>query len=133
MVYAYPYTLCRRAVIATLDLAAENLHMFRTHHWLKDPSNVIVLELSSKAWQTNDDSAPATDRMTTIKQWTVADIVRFIKEADVEGPAKLCHDSCVCGEDLLQITEEALCTEVRLSRFAARKVIAARERFLRST
>ena len=32
MIYAYPYTLARRAVVATFDLSARNLALFRTHH-----------------------------------------------------------------------------------------------------
>ena len=68
MAYAYPYTLCCHAVVATFDLAAENLHMFRAHHWLKDRSNVIVLRLEDKAWQTNEDTAPAPDPQATISR-----------------------------------------------------------------
>ena len=43
MVYSYPYTLCRRAVVVTFDLAAANLHLLRTDHWLQNPHNVIQL------------------------------------------------------------------------------------------
>ena len=44
-VYAYPFTLARRAVIATFDLSAKNLQAFAHHHWLSDQRNVVVLEL----------------------------------------------------------------------------------------
>ena len=50
MMYAYPFSLCRRAVVVTLDLAAANLAFFRTHHWLSSPENVIVLTLGGPAW-----------------------------------------------------------------------------------
>lgn len=50
MMYAYPFTLCRRAVVATLDNAASNLAFFGTHHWLSDKKNVIVLRLTAPAW-----------------------------------------------------------------------------------
>jgi hypothetical protein len=50
MMYAYPFTLCRRAVVATLDNAASNLNFFGTHHWLSDKKNVIVLRLTAPAW-----------------------------------------------------------------------------------
>ena len=49
-VYAYDYTFCRRAIIATLDLSAEHLDAFETGHWLSSPLNVIVLKLTSKAY-----------------------------------------------------------------------------------
>ena len=45
MKYAYTYTLCRRAVVATFDLAARNLHLFKVDHWLSDPRNVIPAPL----------------------------------------------------------------------------------------
>ena len=32
------------------DLSAENLGEFQTNHWLADPRNVIVLNLTSEAW-----------------------------------------------------------------------------------
>eukprot|EP00973_Karenia_brevis_P062113 8638893-Karenia_brevis.AAC.1 len=36
MMYAYPHSLCRRAVIAAFDHSAKSMHMFRTDHWLRD-------------------------------------------------------------------------------------------------
>ena len=32
MIYAYRFTLCRRAVVATFDLSTANLRMLRTNH-----------------------------------------------------------------------------------------------------
>ena len=49
MMYAYAFTLCRRAVVVTLDLSARNLHMFTTDHWLSNPLNVLVLRLTAPA------------------------------------------------------------------------------------
>ena len=49
MIYAYPYTLCQRAVVATFDLGAKGLDMFTSHHWLSNPDNVLVLRLESSA------------------------------------------------------------------------------------
>ena len=51
MMYAYHFTLCRRAVVATLDNAAANLNLFHTHHWLSCPDNVMLLQLTEPAWQ----------------------------------------------------------------------------------
>ena len=39
MMYAYPYTLCRRGVVATFDLSASNLDMFETDHRLSNERN----------------------------------------------------------------------------------------------
>ena len=50
MMYAYPFTLCRRAVVATMDLSAANLSVFSSHHWLSDCRNVLVLNLDQRAW-----------------------------------------------------------------------------------
>ena len=36
MVYAYAYTLCNRAVVATCDLSALHLDAFETDHWLSN-------------------------------------------------------------------------------------------------
>ena len=51
MIYAYPFTLCRRAVVVTMDLAAANLAYFENHHWLSEEGNVIVLRLTTTAWE----------------------------------------------------------------------------------
>ena len=49
MMYAYPFTLCRRAVAVTMDQAASNLEFFKEHHWLSDPRNVVLLNLTERA------------------------------------------------------------------------------------
>ena len=50
MVYSYPFTLCRRAVVATMDLSASNLDLLLSHHLLSHERNVIVLRLERSAW-----------------------------------------------------------------------------------
>ena len=50
MMYAYTYTLCRRAVVATFDLSAANLEALRTDHWLQNPLNVTQLWLKEPAF-----------------------------------------------------------------------------------
>ena len=51
MVYAYPFCLAERAVIATLDLAAANQELLETDHWLRDSDNVKVFRLTERAWR----------------------------------------------------------------------------------
>ena len=48
--YAYKYTLARRAIVATFDLSAKNLFQFEQDHWLSCDLNVIVLRLQEKAY-----------------------------------------------------------------------------------
>ena len=130
MMYAYKYTLCRRAVIATFDLSAANLHMFTTDHWLKHRANVIVLRLTGPAWaggQIADTHRSAEDEM---KSWTVKEVASFLRCADLEGPAATCEASGVSGQDLFELTAKRLCADVRLALFAAQKVISARLAFL---
>ena len=133
MVYSYTYTLCRRAVVATFDLSARNLHLFKFDHWLSDSRNVIQLHLTSPAWETGASaSTQPRSREDQMRSWTVAETGRFLKEHDLAGPAEQAWRSGVNGADLLQLSPEDLCSEVRLTPFAARKVAAAKNAFLAS-
>ena len=58
MVYAYAYTLCHRAVVATCDLSALHLDAFDTDHWLNNEKNVLLLDLKEKAF--HEPAAPST-------------------------------------------------------------------------
>ena len=50
MRYAYPFSLCRRGVVATMDLSAKNLDLLSSDHWLSDRRNVIQLALVEQAY-----------------------------------------------------------------------------------
>ena len=131
MIYAYRYTLCRRAVIATFDLSATNLHLLSTDHWLKDRRNVILLRLTAPAWQMLGPAPAARSPVEMMREWTSAEVSGFLRSADLAGPATACLASGVNGADLLLLTREALRDDVRLTPFAARKVVVARDDFLR--
>ena len=63
-VYAYEYTFCRRAIVATFDLSAKHLDAFVTDHWLSNDLNVIILKLTDKAYEEGPVlplAHPATD------------------------------------------------------------------------
>ena len=76
MTYAYPYTLCRRAVVATFDLSAANLDLFTTDHWLSDSRNVLVLRLNDQAWVSSAQPAtPIVSRPHDFDAWAVARVV----------------------------------------------------------
>ena len=57
MRYAYPFTLTRRAVVATMDLSAANLDLLSSDHWLSDLRNILLLQLVAPARQ--ERGAPA--------------------------------------------------------------------------
>ena len=132
MRFSASYTLCRRAVVATFDLSAANLHLFESDHWLSNPNNVIVLRLTAPAWETGAppvlDAAPAPAGAMRI--WSVDGVVAFAHARDLAGPAVTLFNNAVNGADLLAVDLETLVQDVRLTPFAAKKVLAARDAFL---
>lgn len=48
--YSYCYSFCGRAVVATFDLSASNLHELTTDHWLANRDNVLCLRLEEPAY-----------------------------------------------------------------------------------
>ena len=126
------YTLCRRAVVVTFDLSANNLHMLRTDHWLSNRKNVIQLHLTSPAWQaaaTTPAPGPSCPR-DEMASWTVAGVVAFAKAQDLAGPSAGLFSSGVNGADLLTLDERTLVDDVRLTPWGARKVLRARDAYL---
>ena len=125
------YTLCRRGVVVTFDLAASNLHLLDTDHWLADPRNVVQLKLTAPAWRVPGAvAAPPPSPRAVMGSWNVDAVVTFAHGRDLAGPAAALFTSSVNGSDLLTLTEDVLVHEVRLTPFAARKVMAARDAFL---
>ena len=136
MKHAYPFTLCRKAVIATMDTAADNLELLSTDPWLSDPRNILQLELISPAWVgvPGGSAGVAAQVQLSAKEkmeaWRAADVQRFLGAADLAGPATTIFANGVNGCDLATMNVETLTKEVRVSAFAARKVIARRDAFL---
>ena len=131
MVYAYPYTLARRAVVATLDLTATNLHLLRTNHWLKNERNVKVLVLTSPAWQGAPPAQLQLAPRDVLRLWTVEEVGRYYKQQDAEALASVLQANAVNGADLLAFTSwEELATELRATHFAAKKIFRLRQAFL---
>ena len=87
------YSLCGRAVVATFDLSAVNLHLFRNDHWLSNPKNVVVLELTEPAWQGGTTCAvPApvpTSPRSLMQGWRVDAVVSWAVARDLAGPLKV--------------------------------------------
>lgn len=131
MMYSYPYSLCRRAVVATFDLSARNLHMFRTDHWLRSSENVVQLWLQGPAWQATGSShdvlGSSSSNTGTGKTWNVDAVGSFLEDADLKGPAHVFKQNGVNGKDFAAFTMQDLQQELRLTPFAARKVLLARD------
>ena len=66
-----------------------------------------------------------------MRSWGVDALVAFFKEKDASGIAKVMLDNSVNGADLLQYNESRfLQADLRMTPFAARKVLALRTTFL---
>ena len=129
MMYSYSFSLCRRAVVATLDLSAKNLHMLKTDHWLSNTENVIVLELTTTAWQCASSTAPMM--APSMENWGVEAVANWLEAADMVGPAAYLRSQGVTGQDLMSYTSEpAFAGDLALTPFVARKVLRLRDEHL---
>ena len=127
-----PCSLCRRAAVATFDLSAANLHLLESDHWLSNRNNVLVLKLTEPAWEVAvaAPAAPLPSPRLQVAAWQVKEVVAFLGAKDLAGPAAGLFASGVAGADLLEVDEATLVRDVRLTPFAARKVLRARDAFL---
>jgi len=133
MMYAYSFSLCRRAVVATFDLSAKNLGLLLTDHWLSDPRNVLVLRLREPAWDSG--AAPSVVRrrspLEEMRSWSVDALAEFFTSADLGGPAETLQRAGVNGADMVAWSAPAeLGTDLKLLPFTARKLLACRDEFL---
>ena len=129
------YTLCRRAVVATFDLSAANLDLLESDHWLSNSKNVVLLKLTTPAWVSTPaapaaPAAPPPSPRDTMATWSADGVSSFARARDLVGPAAVLFASGVNGGDLLDLDEAALVTDVRLTPFAAQKLVRARDAYL---
>ena len=108
------------------------MQLLENDRWLSDTKNVMLLKLTALAWTTCGQSLPAPvlparDQMWA---WTADGVVSWARAQDLAGPAAVLYASGVDGKDLLNIDFETLVQGVRLTPFAARKILAARDSFL---
>ena len=116
-----------------MGLSAKNLHLLSTDHWLKDRRNIIQLRLTERAYGSagaGAGGAPARDNRDLMAEWSVAAVSSFPQCADLEGLSQALFNHGVAGVDLLAFTAADLTNDLRLSAFTARKVLAARDRYL---
>ena len=134
MMYSYPFTLCRRGVVVTMDFSAKNLHMFQTDHWLSNPMNCLVLRLTEPAWkippQTTTTLPLQPSAQERIAACTASDLRGLLEMQDMSGPASQLFSQSVNGSDLLALTEKELVEEVRVTPFVAKKLLKAWEMLL---
>ena len=65
-----------------------------------------------------------------MSQWSVEDVMDFMKASDLEGPGGVLVANGVRGQDLLVVEEDDLRNDLKLSRFATQRVLTARDTFL---
>ena len=135
MMYAYPYTLCGRGVVATFDLSAANLDMFETDHWLSNPKNCFVLRLTTPAYGPQHSPLhapenPVATRADSMRTWSVAALARFLVKADMEVPAQQLRAQGVSGDDFVDATFSVLHMDLRMSPFTSKKLLRIRDAFL---
>ena len=109
--------------------------MLTSDHWLADLRNVLVLRLTEPAWvdqrsQATMQTMPVETREVMMRRWLVTDVSSFLEKADLKGPAAVLHANGVSGKDLAELGVDSFVVALRLSAFAARKIIAARDAFL---
>ena len=130
MMYSYPYTLCRRAVVATMDLSARNLELFSTDHWLSNPANCKVLQLTAPVWERPGSPAQPLSKTEQLGLWTCQELRDYLSAHDLVGLAAHLYGQSVNGADFLHLREAQFVDELRCTPFAARKLLAARTAFL---
>ena len=132
MVYSYPFTLARRAVVATMDLTAKNLHLLQTNDWLKDRRNVLTVRLTAPSWiEAGSATEPVVPSDQVMKAWGVQEVFSFYAARDAAGIAAVLVQNSVNGSDLYSFSSwNQLVTDLRLAPFAARKTLCLRDAFL---
>ena len=120
-----------------MDLSASNRHLLRSDLWLSDRRYLFVLRLDGATGMSPGDlvqntivQPPQPTRADEMQGWRVQDVVGFMKEADLHGPASVLFANGVDGRDLLDLDAHVLTTDLRISSFAARKILQARDVFL---
>ena len=94
--------------------------------------NVLIARVVARVAQACADAhSPPPSHAEQMRSWTVAETARFLEGQDLAGPAEQTQRSGVNGVVLLVLSRQQLCTDVLLTPWAARKVVAARDAFLK--
>ena len=126
MMYSYAFTLCRRAVVATLDLEARNLHMLSADHWLSNPKNVVLVCLSGPVWEADCPATPP--QPDPMIGWSVSAVASWLEGLDMGGPVSTLRAQGVNSADLLTIqTPVEFARDIGTTPFVAKKVLKLRD------
>ena len=128
MIYAYSFTLARRAVVVTMDLSARNLHLLRSDHWLSDSNNVALEWLAGPVFGIS--TVPQPSPRQQMLRWSVAQVASFFESQDAAAIGATLAASSVQGADLLGFSAVDLQEVLRLNPFVAQKVCRLRDGFL---
>ena len=113
-----------------MDLSAANIHLLDCDHWLSKSSNVCVVRLLNKPWDHPAVHAETPEQI--MQRWSTEDVVRFLAANDLDGPARTMVANGLRGRDLMSRPHEELLGDLKLSRFAAARILEARDAFLAS-
>ena len=100
--------------------------MLTTDHWLSNPANVLQLWLDRPAWAAPGEDIAGAQEVGGVT-WGVDAVASFLEAADLSGPAHVCRQNGVNGADLAGFTLDTLQQELKLTPFAAKKIIKARD------
>ena len=75
-----------------------------------------------------EDAPPTAEE--AMEAWCVQDVGNLLRHADLQGPAARRQANNVSGEDPFELCAERLRDDLKMTPFAARKVVQARNAFL---
>ena len=129
MIYSYPFSLASRAVVATMDLSALNLHLLKTDHWLREENNVTQVWLTRSAVAGAGVVMTKGPPTTSLAAWSVEELAAHVSAEDAEGLAAQLRSNSVNGSDFANLRLDDFINDLRFTPFAARKLEALRQKF----
>jgi len=131
MMYSFTFSLCRRAVVVTMDLSAKNLHLLKTDHWLRDPQNVRILRLQGPAWiGPAHEPVVSSGGLAGMRGWLPLRVTTWLEDLGSRAPARTFLDKGVTGADLCDMRLDDLEGGLRLLPWAAVKILQLRDEYL---
>ena len=133
---AFRRWLYRVPFAATVNYSTANLGYLKTHDWLNKPDNCVLVELETSPVEPapGPSALPAQPSVLApadaFKAWSVSDVKAFLCSQDLHGLAEVCFANGVNGVDFDSFHEQTLETDLRLTPFQGRKLLAARATFL---
>ena len=113
-----------------MDLSAANSHLLDCDRLLSISSSVCVVRLLTKPWDHRAVHAETPEQI--MQRWSTEDVVRFLAANDLDGPARTMVANGVRGRDIISLSRDELIEDLKLSRFAAARILEARDAFLAS-